>query len=79
MILSHQFGPADALASGYFDELVPLDDVVATATAVARAALALDARAHAASKLRTRGPALAALAQAIQEDEEDFARWFAAG
>jgi hypothetical protein len=40
--------------------------------------LVLDARAHAASKLRTRAPALAALAQAIREDEEDFARWTAA-
>ncbi len=80
VILSHAFGPADALSSGYFDELVPLDDVVATATERARAALTLDARAHAQSKLRSpRGPALDALARAIQEDEDDFARWLAAG
>jgi enoyl-CoA hydratase len=79
VILSHAFGPADALSSGYFDELVPLDDVVATATEKARAALTLDARAHAQSKLRSRGPALDALARAIQEDEADFARWLAAG
>lgn len=78
VILSYPFSPADALASGYLDQLVPLDDVVDTAIAVGRAALALDARAHAASKRRTRGPALAALAQAIREDEEDFARLFAA-
>jgi enoyl-CoA hydratase len=79
VILSHAFGQADALSSGYFDELVPLDDVVTTATERARAALGLDARAHAQSKLRTRGPALDALAQAIDEDEGDFARWLAAG
>jgi enoyl-CoA hydratase len=78
VILSYQFGPADALTSGYLDELVPLDDVADRAISVTRAALALDARAHAASKLRTRAPALAALAQAIREDEEDFARWTAA-
>jgi enoyl-CoA hydratase len=78
VILSYQFSPADAVACGYFDQLVSLDDVVDTATSVARAALTLDARAHAASKLRTRAPALAALAQAIREDEEDFARFFAA-
>jgi enoyl-CoA hydratase len=78
VILSYQFGPADALASGYLDMLVPLDDVVDTATSVARAARSLDARAHAESKLRTRAPALAALAQAIKADEEDFARWFTA-
>ncbi len=78
MILSYQFSPADAVACGYFDQLVPLDDVVDTAMSVARAALTLDARAHAASKLRTRAPALAALALAIREDEEDFARFFAA-
>ncbi len=57
---------------------MPLDDVVATATERARAALGLDARAHAQSKRRSRGPALDALAQAIQEDEDDFARWLAA-
>ncbi len=78
VILSHQFGPADVLASGYFDELVPPDDVVATAKERARAALGLDARAHAQSKRRSRGPALDALARAIQEDENDFARWLAA-
>jgi enoyl-CoA hydratase len=78
VILSYQFAPADAVTSGYFDQLVPLDDVADTAMSVARAALTLDARAHAASKLRTRAPALAALAQAIREDEEDFAQFFAA-
>ncbi len=76
--LSYQFSPTDAAACGYLDQLVPLDDVVDTAISVARAALTLDPRAHAASKLRTRAPALAALAQAIREDEEDFARFFAA-
>jgi len=76
--LSHQFGPADALASGYFDELVPDDEVVERATTVARTALTLDSRAHTASKLRTRAPALATLAQAIQEDDDDFDRWLAA-
>lgn len=79
VILSHRFEPAEALASGYFDQLVPDDDVVPTATAIARAALSLDARAHAASKLRVRAQALASLAQAIRDDEEDFARFFAAG
>jgi enoyl-CoA hydratase len=78
VILSHQFGPAEALACGYLDELVPPDGVVDTARSAAQAALALDPRALAASKLRTRGPALAALAQAITQDEEDFAKWFAA-
>jgi enoyl-CoA hydratase len=78
VILSYQFSPADALACGYFDQLAPVDDVMDTAVSMARAALALDARAHAASKLRTRAPALAALALAIREDEEDFARFFAA-
>jgi enoyl-CoA hydratase len=78
VILSHQFGPAEALASGYLDQLVPPDDVVDAARSAAQAARALDPVALAASKLRTRAPALAALAQAIREDEEDFARWFAA-
>jgi enoyl-CoA hydratase len=76
--LSHQFGPTDAIASGYFDELVPADDVGEKAAVVARAALTLDARAHAASKERTRAPAIAAIARAIQEDDDDFDRWMAA-
>ena len=77
--LSHQFDPADALRSGYFDELVPPDDVVERATAVARTALTtLNASAHAASKERTRAPAIAAIARAIQEDDDDFDRWMAA-
>ncbi|HEX4176265.1 MAG TPA: crotonase/enoyl-CoA hydratase family protein [Acidimicrobiales bacterium] len=76
--LSHQFGPSDAIASGYFDELVPPDDVVEKATDVARAALSLNPRAHAASKERTRAPAIAAIARAIQEDDDDFDRWMAA-
>jgi enoyl-CoA hydratase/carnithine racemase len=75
--LSHQFGRADAIASGYFDELVPPDDVVERATAVARAALSLNAPAHAASKERTRAPAIAAIARAIQADDDDFDRWMA--
>lgn len=78
VILSHQFGPADVLSSGYFDELVPPDDVVAIATERAQAALKLDARAHAQSKRRSRGNALDALAKAIDEDEADFAKWLAA-
>jgi enoyl-CoA hydratase len=76
--LSHQFGPSEVLATGFFDELVPPDDVVERATSVARAALSLDARAHAASKERTRAPALAAIARAIKEDDDDFDRWMAA-
>lgn len=76
--LSYQFGPAEAVSSGFFDQLVPVDDVVPAAISVATAALLLDARAHAASKLRTRAPALAALSTAIQKDEDDFAQFFAA-
>jgi enoyl-CoA hydratase len=76
--LSHQFGLSDVLSSGYFDELVPPDDVVERATSVARTALTLNAHAHTASKERTRAPALAAIARAIQEDDDDFDKWMAA-
>jgi enoyl-CoA hydratase len=78
VILSDVFGPADALATGYLDRLVPAEDVVSAAQEFAHAARALDARAHAASKLRARAPVLAALAQAIRDDEEDLARMMAA-
>jgi enoyl-CoA hydratase len=76
--LSHQFVPSEVIAAGYFDELVPAEDILERASSVARSALTLDARAHAASKQRTRGPALAAIARAIQEDDDDFDRWMEA-
>lgn len=76
VILSHRFEPAEALAVGFVDRLVPADEVLAAAHEVALAALGLDARAHAASKLRARAHALEALSRAIRRDEEELAGAF---
>ncbi len=76
--LSATFGPDDAVASGFFDRLVPEDEVLAAATEYARAATALDAKAHTATKLRTRAQALAALENAINRDEAELLKLLAA-
>ena len=52
--LSEEFDPESALDAGFFDELVEPDDLAARAEALADRFLALDTRAHAASKRRIR-------------------------
>jgi enoyl-CoA hydratase len=66
------YRPADAVAAGFLDRVVPaaeLDDVArATAAQLAK----LDLGVHAASKLRARGHALQAVHAAIAADAEAF-------
>jgi len=52
--LSEEFDPESALDAGFFDELVDPDELAARAGTLADKFLALDARAHAASKRRIR-------------------------
>jgi enoyl-CoA hydratase len=52
--LSEEFDPESALGAGFFDELVDPDELAARAGTLADKFLALDARAHAASKRRIR-------------------------
>jgi enoyl-CoA hydratase len=62
------FSGADAVAAGWLDELVDADAVLTRAQEVAREALALDAAAHAASKLRARAEALDAIRAAVKSE-----------
>jgi enoyl-CoA hydratase len=62
------FTPAQAVDAGFLDRLVPPGDVVAAATETARSLAALDRAAHAASKLRAREQALAAIRAGIDAE-----------
>jgi enoyl-CoA hydratase len=68
-ILAETFAPGpEAVAVGILDRVVPADDLAAEARATAEQFAALDLAAHAATKLRTRGEALAALHSAIEDE-----------
>jgi enoyl-CoA hydratase len=68
-ILAETFPPGpDAVAAGILDQVVAADDLAATAREAAVGLTALDLPAHAATKLRTRGEALAALRGAIDAE-----------
>jgi len=72
VLLSEQYSPETAIAAGFLDAVVAPDQVVATAQAKAAEFAQLNLRAHAASKRRSRGPALAAISAAIEADAADL-------
>jgi enoyl-CoA hydratase len=72
LLLAEVFGPDDAVAAGFLDEVVDADDVIATAHERATRAAGLDPTAFAASKLRARGATLEALDAAIELDRQDL-------
>lgn len=63
--------PAQAMAAGFVDRVVPMADLDAEAEAAARALTAIDMKAHRASKLKARRPALDALRAAIEAELSD--------
>ena len=62
------YGPDEAVVAGFLDEVVAPGELAARSREVARALTAIDYTAHAATKLRLRGAALAALRQAIESE-----------
>jgi enoyl-CoA hydratase len=70
------YAPAQALAAGFFDELVAPEALAASARASAARLLQLHAQAFAATKLRLRKATLEALHLAIREDTADWASRF---
>jgi enoyl-CoA hydratase len=60
------------VGAGFLDRVVPATDLAESALEAAEALGQLDMRAHAATKLRTRGPALSAIHAAIAVDEAAF-------
>ena len=66
--MAPSFFGADAVAAGWLDELVERSAVLTRAQEVAREALALDAGAHLASKLRARNEAIDAIRAAVKSE-----------
>ena len=66
--LAEMYAPEDAVAAGFLDRVVPADDVLRAAREVAAQLATLPVDVHAASKLRAREHALAAIRAAIEAD-----------
>jgi enoyl-CoA hydratase len=66
------FAPAEAMAAGFLDRVVPETDLAKVALEAAEALTKLDMKAHAATKLRARAQTLAAIHAAIATDEAAF-------
>lgn len=69
VILAEPFTPEEALAAGFIDVLVPMDEVLETSRNAAARFSQLNADAHTASKLRARSRALGSIAAAVEADE----------
>ncbi len=72
MLLAEVFGPERAVAAGWLDEVVPEHDLLHAAHHVGTRLAGLDAKAHAETKRRARGPMLESLAAAIDRDDVEF-------
>jgi enoyl-CoA hydratase len=72
VILAEVFTPETAIHAGFLDEVAGPDDVLDVARQRAARLMTLDWRAHAATKLRSRGAMLAALRTAIEADDAEM-------
>lgn len=73
-VIAEVYDPDTAVAAGFLDRVVGSADLAGAARDVARQVQALDRDAHAATKLRVRNKALAAVRVAIDLDYGDAAR-----
>jgi enoyl-CoA hydratase len=62
------FSPAEAVTAGFFDRVVPSDQLEKAADETAQALSKLNMAAHAATKARARGAAISLIRQVIDED-----------
>lgn len=68
VVTGEMFEPAEAVTAGFFDRLVPAADLDAAAMLAAENLSRLDMAAHAATKLRARAGAIAAIRAAIDSE-----------
>jgi enoyl-CoA hydratase len=71
MILAEVYSPDEAVAAGFLDRVDP--EPVPAARAAAERLAQLDRAAHAATKLRIRGPVADAIRQSLEDDARAFA------
>jgi enoyl-CoA hydratase len=65
VVTAHMYGPDEAVAAGFLDQIVPAAELATAGREAATALAALDLPAHAATKLRARARALEAVRAAI--------------
>lgn len=70
--IAEPFSPENAIEAGFLDRVVATGDLAAAAQGIAGQLAGLDMAAHAASKRRARGPALAAVRAGIDADFAAF-------
>lgn len=75
-ILAQPYSPEQARGAGFLDRVVPPDEVMDRARKTAASLQRLDMEAHAATKLRVRGPALERFRTALAEDVEEWESHF---
>ncbi len=68
VMTAEMFGPAEAVTAGFFDRVVPSDQLEKAADETAQALSKLNMAAHAATKARARGAAISLIRQVIDED-----------
>jgi enoyl-CoA hydratase len=76
VIQSEAYDPEQAVVAGWLDRVVPAAELMDAAVAKVGELLKLNAAAHAATKLRARKIALAAVHEAIENDRTDFKKIF---
>lgn len=72
LTLAEPYTPDTAIDAGFLDAVVPEDQLLDAAMGTAKLISGLDRAAHAATKLRARGVALAALRDAIEADQTEI-------
>lgn len=72
MMTSEIYRPADAIAAGFVDRVVPEAELLSEAQALAARYSKLNANAYMATKLRARAPLLKVLREAMTLDHADF-------
>jgi len=77
VLLSEVYTPEGAVEAGFFDRIVEPSDLTSSAQKLAVELTKLNAKAHAASKLRARAQVLAALQEAIAADDADLRKVWA--
>ena len=68
VMTGEMFAPPEAVTAGFFDRMVPAAELDAAADQAAEALSRINLSAHAATKLRARGPTIQAMRAAIDTD-----------
>jgi enoyl-CoA hydratase len=68
VVSATMYSPSEAVTAGFFDRIVPAEELLPASLAAAAELAELNPAAHAATKLRVRGPSLKAIRWAIETE-----------